>query len=94
MREKARKPLGFAFQDGRDQQRDIVSVVLVVCVGVDDDVGAALEAGANAEHEAPRKALVGGESDDVVHAQLLRDLAGPVTAAVVDDQPLDDIDAG
>jgi hypothetical protein len=68
-------------------------VVLVVGVGVDDDVGAELERGVEPGLEARGQALVVGEPDDVVDAVRARDLDGPVGRPVVDDQPLHDVEA-
>ena len=73
---------------------DVGAVVLVVGVGVDDHVGAELERGVEAGLEAGREALVVGQPDDVVDAVLARDLDGAVGRAVVDDQPLDRVEAG
>ena len=66
--------------------------VLVVGVGVDDDVGAELQAGVEAGLEAGGEALVVRQLDDVVDAVLARDLDRPVGRAVVDDEPLDDVE--
>ena len=68
-------------------------VVLVVGVGVDDDVGAELQAGVEPGLEARGQALVVREPDDVVDAVLARHLDGAVGRAVVDDEPLDDVEA-
>ena len=67
-------------------------VVLVVGVGVDDHVGAELEAGVEPRLEARGQPLVVGELDDVVDAVGSRDLDGGVGGAVVDDQPLDRVE--
>ena len=69
------------------------AVVLVVGVGVDDDVGAELQAGVEAGLEAGGQALVVGQPDDVVDAVLAGDLDGAVGRAVVDDEPLDGVEA-
>ena len=79
---------------GRDELRDVRAHVLVVGVGVDDDVGAELQARVEARLEAGGEALVVRQLDDVVDAVLARDLDRPVGRAVVDDEPLDDVDAG
>ena len=70
------------------------AVVLVVGVGVDDHVGAELERRVQARLEARGEALVVGEPDDVVDAVLARHLDRAVGRAVVDDQPLDGVEAG
>ena len=84
--------VGLAAQDRRDQLGDVAPVVLVVGVGVDDHVGAELEAGVETRLEARGQPLVVGELDDVVDAVGSRGLDGGVGGAVVDDQPLDRVE--
>ena len=71
---------------GATSLRDVGAVVLVVGVGVDDDVGAELQARVEAGLEGVGQALVVGQADDVVDAVGLRDLDGAVGGAVVDDR--------
>ena len=78
----------------REQQRDVRADVLVVGVGVDDEVGAELERGVDAGDERGGQALAAAEAHDVVHAVGARDVRRAVTRAVVDDEDLDAIDAG
>ena len=86
--------VGVAGDDRRDELRDVGAVVLVVGVGVDDDVGAELERRVEPGLEAGGEALVVRQPHDVVDAVLARDLDRAVGRAVVDDQPLDDVEAG
>ncbi len=86
--------VGVPLEDRRHQLRDVGADVLVVGVGVDDDVGAELEAGVEARLEAGGEPAVVGEAHDVVDAARARDLDGAVGRAVVDDEPLDLVDAG
>ena len=72
---------------------DVVGRVLVVGVGVDDDVGAELEAGVETGLEGEGQALVVGELHDVVDAERPSHLDRAVGGAVVDDQPLDRVEA-
>ena len=60
--------VGVAVEDGRDELADVPTVVLVVGVGVDDHIGAELQARVQAGLEARGEALVVGEADDVVDA--------------------------
>ena len=85
--------VGLAGEDRRDQLDDVGAAVLVVGVGVDDDVGAELEAGVEARLEGGREPLVVGQPDDVLDALLARDLDRAVGRAVVDDQQLDRVEA-
>ena len=81
--------VGAPGEDRRDEPRDVRAVVLVVGVGVDDHVGAELQAGVEARLEAGREALVVGQAHDVVDAVRARHRDRLVGRAVVDDQPLD-----
>ena len=85
--------VGLAGEDRRDELDDVGAAVLVVGIGVDDDVGAELERGVEARLEGRREALVVGQPDDVVDALLAGDVDGAVGRAVVDDQQLDRVEA-
>ena len=85
--------VGLAAQDRPHQLRDVGGLVLVVGVGVDDHVGAQLQPGVETGLEGGGQPLVVGQADDVVDAVLTRRLHGPVAGAVVDDQPLDRVEA-
>ena len=81
--------VGAARDDRLDELRDVARVVLVVGVGVDDDVGAELERGVEPGLEGGGEALVVRQPDDVVDAVRARDLDRAVGRAVVDHEPLD-----
>jgi hypothetical protein len=85
--------VGAAGEDRRDQAGDVLAAVLVVGVGVDDDVGAEAHARVEAGHVHGREAAVAREAEHVVHADLRGVLGGAVGAAVVDDEDLDAVDA-
>ena len=85
--------VGRAVDDRLDELGDVAAVVLVVGVGVDDHVGAELQAGVEPGLEAGGQALVVRQLDDVVDAVGARDLDRAVGRAVVDDQPLDHVEA-
>ena len=67
--------------------------VLVVGVGVDDEVGAELQRRVDAGHEGGGQALAAPEPDHVLHAVRARDLGRAVARPVVDDEHLDAVDA-
>ena len=68
--------------------------VLVVGVGVDDHVGAELERRVEPGREGARQPGVHGEAQQIGRAGAPRDLGRAVGRAVVDDEGLDDVDAG
>ena len=85
---------GAAFDDRLHQRFDVACVVLIVGVGVDDDVGAARDGGFEAGHECGGEAAVDRVTHDTVDAELLGDFRGVIGGAVVDDEPFDNVAAG
>ncbi len=85
--------VGLPRENRLHELRNVGGLVLVVRVGVDDDIRAARETGLDARHERAREAEMRAV-DHMVHAEFLRDLRGAVGAAVVHDEPLDLVDAG
>ena len=85
----ANDQLGSAGQDGLDQLDDVAAKVLVVAIGVDDDIGAQLKAGVETRLEGMSQAAVAGKPDDVVRPGLAGDFAGAVGGAIVDDEDFD-----
>ena len=85
--------VGLAGEDRRDQLRDVGARVLVVGVGVDDDVGAELQAGVEPGLEAGREPLVVGQPDDVLDPAFARHLDRAIGRAVVDHEQLDRVEA-
>ena len=73
-RPRADHDLRPAFDDRRDEIGDAGRVILVVGVGVDDDVGAEPQSLVDAGHEGFRKPVIVGEAKDMVRAAGLRDL--------------------
>ena len=86
--------VGAAGDDRFHQLKDVFAAVLVVRIGVDDDVSAKLQTRVHACLEGDSEALVRVEADDVVDAALTRDLGRVVGRAIVDDQPLDSLEPG
>ena len=86
--------VGLAGEDRRDQLRDVGAHVLVVGVGVDDDVGAELQAGVEPRLETRREPLVVGQPDDVLDAAFARHRDRAIGRAVVDHEQLDRVESG
>ena len=85
--------VGAPVEDRAHEPGDVRPVVLVVGVGVDDHVGAELQRGVDAGLEAGGQALVVGQAHEVVDAVRARHRDRLVGRAVVDDEPLDDVEA-
>ncbi len=81
-----------SLEDRRNQSGNRSGVVLVVRIGIDDDVRAGLEARLDARHEGARQTLVMRQGDDVIHSTSARNLIRPIPAAIVDDQPFDTVE--
>jgi len=80
--------VGLAVHDGPDQPGDVLPAVLVIGVGVDDDVGAQAERRLQAGGERCCQPLVLLQPDDVVGPRFPRHLGGAVGRAVVHHQHL------
>src|SRR5438876_11993641 len=76
-------------QDRADQLFDVGRVVLIVRIRIDDDVGAFGEGTVYARLKCRGQTAVYRMSNDVIRTGRLRDLRGPIGAAVIDDQILD-----
>ena len=85
--------VGVPGQDRRHQLRDVGAAVLVVGIGVHDDVGAELQRSVEPGLEGRRQTLVVGQAHDVADAARPGHLDGPVRRAVIDHEPLDLVDA-
>ena len=86
--------VGLAAEERSQQLGHVLARVLVVGIGVHDEVGPTLEAGVDPRHECRREALVAREPNHVVDAARARHFLGAVPRAVIDDQRFDDVDAG
>ena len=82
-----------AAHDRRDELRDVGAGVLIVGVGVDDDVRAEAECGVDAGQEGGCKSAMRLELHDVRRAGFARGVGGVVGGAVVDDDGFDGGDA-
>ena len=79
-------------EDRPHEDTYVSAEVLIVAIGVYDDVGAELEAGVEPRFEGVPQAAVSRKLDDVVDAVLAGQLGGAVGRAVVDDEDLDRVD--
>ena len=86
--------VGLAAKKRRDERRNVLADVLIVAVGIDDEVGAELQAGVDARHERGREPARPPKRHDVIHAQRPRHFRRLVSRPIVDDEHLDDVDAG
>jgi hypothetical protein len=85
--------IGATIENWPDEVRDVGARILIVTVGVDDDICAQAKAGIDAGAEGAGQAAVPRMADVVVDPGRPRDLCGAVGGAVIDHQDLDDIDA-
>lgn len=87
----AHHDIGTMFQNGQRQRGYVVGVVLVVGIGIDDDIRPPAQAGIKTCHEAACQTLIAGMPDDMIDTIRPRHRHRVVRAAVVDDQPFDGI---
>ena len=93
-RARADDHLGAVFDDRPHQRFDVARVVLVVGVGVDDDVRAIGDRGFETGHERRRESAIDRMPHDAIDAEAFGDSRGVVRGAVVDDQPFDGVATG
>lgn len=67
-------------------------MVLVIGIGVDDDIRATCQTGFDTRREGIGKATIAGMSYDVVNAVFLGDLDRFIRASVIDDQLFDAVE--
>ncbi len=82
-----------AGEDRANEIDDRASSILVVTIGVHDHIRAELETRIEARLERGRETLAARQAHDVVDAVLTGDADGVVVGPVVDDQPLDSVEA-
>jgi hypothetical protein len=82
----AHDDVGLAAHDRRDQPRDVLTTILVICVRVDNDIRAGRNSRFQSGLERSGQPAVARVADDVVDAQAPRDFDGFVPAAVVNDE--------
>ena len=83
-----------AFENRRDEFRNICADILVVTVRVDDDIRSKLEAGIDTVTETASQSDVALVADDVVDADLTGYFNRAVGAAVIDDEDFHLVDPG
>jgi hypothetical protein len=84
--------VGATLENRFDNFRDLLAGVLVIGVGINDDIGAELEGGVDPYHERNSQPLVFLEDYDVAHAEFFRKIGSTVRTPVVDDEDLDALD--
>src|SRR5262249_47014301 len=84
--------VSFALDNRLDQISYALAGILIVAVGIDQDVRAELESLQDPVMERLSQSHVAGVVDEVVDAQLAGDLDGTVGRTVIDNQILDRID--
>ena len=98
MRDLARLPVaddhvGLPSDDRRDQLGNVRPAILVVAIGVDDDVRTLAQGFLDPARETAREAAIGAVLHDVVDTETPRDLDRAVGRTVVDHEDLDLVDA-
>ena len=83
----------FAAKNGRHELGDVVGAVLVVRVRVDDDVCTQLQGGIEAGLESLRQAFVVRKANDVVDSVAACHVHRTIGRTVVDNEPLDAVEA-
>ena len=85
--------VGLSIDDRLDKLGDVVAVVLVIRVGIDDDIGSMLERELKTGHERESETLIVTEGKDMISSLAQRQLGRPVAAAIVNDEPFHNVKA-
>src|SRR5688500_7403102 len=85
--------IGLTLEDRGYKIGDAVLGILVVAVGVDDDIGPQAKTRIKPTLKGSGQALIAVVPHDVVHAKLARDLYGAVGRAVVYNESFEHVDA-
>ena len=91
-RASANHYFSFPEQDWLYELWDVIGTILIISIGIYNDIGAGLEGGFQSCHKGLGKALVAGQGHHMVYAAFLCYLYRMVDAAVVNDEPLYCID--
>lgn len=86
--------VGAVVEDGLNQSRDVATAILIVGVGVDDDIRTGLQGRIEAGGKGRREPSVAAMTDDVIDARFASHHQRGVGAAVVDDQRFKLVDPG
>ncbi len=81
-----------AIDDWLNQVGNTVLWVLVVAIGIDDDVGAVTQSIVNTVSETACQPHIATVMHEVFNAKLFGDFNGFVSRSVIDNQPLDFVD--
>ncbi|MNV69901.1 hypothetical protein D3C71_1628330 [compost metagenome] len=84
---RAHHNVGHARQYGRGQGRNILGVVLVVGIGIDNNVCAQTQACIQPGHKTPCQSLVARMPHNVIHTVFPCNAYGVVGAAIINDEP-------
>jgi hypothetical protein len=84
--------ISFTPHDGAHQLRDAGSLILVISIGVDNNVSTRLQAGVQTPGERNRQTPIPRKSDDMIHSQLACQGCCLVRASVVNHQSFNDLD--
>ena len=90
----AHDEVGVSTQDGLDEPGDFLARILVIGIGVDDDVGAETKGSVETGHEAVGEAAPSPEPYDVVGAVLTGHGRRAIGRSIVHDENLHHVDSG
>ena len=85
--------LGFTGKDWRSKERNVLGLVLIVCVSVDDHIRSNPQRFPDAVTESVCKTTVSTDSQDMVNPVILGDFHCAVGAAIINDHPLNSVEA-
>ena len=86
--------MGTLFENRLNECDNIGTAVLVISIGIDNNIGTEFEAGVKTRFEGMAQTAIFWESDNMIHAMFARDLRRAIRRTIVNDQNLDFVNTG
>jgi hypothetical protein len=83
--------VGAVGKNRRDDVYNVIRTVLIIGIGVDDNVGPHSQGRMDPALKCVRQSQVAPKADNVLNAQLFCNSHGPISAPIVDNHPFKDI---
>ena len=86
--------MGALFQNGLNECDNIGTAVLIIAIGIDNNIGIEFEASVKTRFECMTQTAIFWKSDNMIHTEIARDLRRAIRRTIVNDQNLDFVNTG